>query len=108
MKHKLLYKTQAEFEEAYQDLVSHWNECPRSWLYDANCIGINEQWVDAQLRERRDLEVFKTMVGKLLEQRDKLRTGYHEYEWDVEGLLQKYRTCIKYEIATLEQHYLQD
>lgn len=108
MKHELLYKTRAQFEEANKDLVSSWSEFAREWLYDANCIGINEQWVADRLRHCDNLTIVKAMVGELIEQRYRLRKGYHEYEWDVEGLLQKYREYIRYEIAALERHYLQD
>lgn len=108
MKYKPFYKTQAEFEEAYKDLVSRWSESGRSWLYDANCIGINEQWVADRISHCDTLAIFKVMISKLVEQRCKLRTGLYEYEWDVEGLLQKYRDYFRREIQKIERDYLED
>lgn len=92
----MYYKTLEEFK-AGNSKLGNWTD--RGWelLYDSYQIGINEQWVHAQMCENLYSRIYKNLICMLEECRMRMKYG-RTYEFDVEAMLTKYRKMLYVEL----------
>lgn len=104
MKFERYHKTLDSFVAAHPE-VKRWTTRGQQYLYEADYLGLNWEWVDAELRNNEHITIFTSIISCL---KEKLRRTNCSYDYDPQELLQKYRKLLQDELDDIARYYIQD
>lgn len=94
MNYERWHKTLDSFVAAHPE-VKRWTTRGQQYLYEAYCLDLDWEWIDANLRNNEYIPLFIHIIHCIEE---KLNQTTCSYDYDLQELLQKYRKLLQDEV----------